>query len=275
MDSHFRFDLLRSPEALDASFALRFQVYCEERGFLPLAHYPLGLESDAYDARAIHVGAFDTEGALVATVRLIRGPLAELPIALRCFIDTDTLPADAQGIAAAEISRLAVSRRYRRRVTDSILPELLDDGSPAITGTQRRSRSELVLGLYRGMYQASKREGIRYWFAAMEKSLFRLLQRLDFEFLPIGPEIDYHGPVTPHLIAIDEIEQRLAACNPELLREMARGLPAALQPLALAAACGREPSPEAGTSAGDPAEGRGAGLEGGRLHRAPLPMLAE
>lgn len=265
MDSHFRFELLRSPEALDASYALRYQVYCEERGFLPASRYPQGLESDVYDERSIHVGAFDHDGALVATVRLIRGPLDRLPIASRCRIRPTELPPQADGPGCAEISRLAVSRRYRRRATDSALPELLLDDSPALTGTQRRSRSELVLGLYRGMYQASKREGIRFWFAAMETSLFRLLQRLDFEFRAIGPEIDYHGPVTPHLIAIEEIEQRLAVCNPELLREMARGLPEALQPPSIAAEAADTPLPPA----------HGAGVEDQGIVRSPLPMLAE
>ena len=262
MDTHFRFELIRSQAALEASFSLRYQVYCEERRFLPPQAYPLRQESDAYDSRSLHMGAFDAADVIAGTVRLVRGPFERLPLTTRCRIDTDCLPEEALGAAGAEISRLSVSRRYRRRVTDSALPELLLEESAELTGTQRRCRSELVLGLYHCMYRTSKLEGIWYLFAAMEPSLVRLLQRMDFDFRPIGPEADYYGPVTPHLLSIRGLEERLAVCNPEMLAEMARGLPEHLQPSVLRP----EPTPDARVPTG--ADSRHTAL-------APMSLLVE
>src|SRR5690606_15783528 len=69
----------------------------------------------------------------------------------------------------------------------------------------RRSKPEIVLGLYKTMYQASKRQGITHWLAAMERSLLRLLTRYNIGFQPIGPELDYFGPVVPYIAAIADI----------------------------------------------------------------------
>jgi N-acyl amino acid synthase of PEP-CTERM/exosortase system len=68
------------------------------------------------------------------------------------------------------------------------------------------------------MYRYSREHGIRYWYAAMEKSLVRLLARLGVEFTKIGPLQHYHGPVMPCICDLDQLGKQLGNNNPGLLR---------------------------------------------------------
>ncbi len=203
---------------LKASYGLRYQVYCVERGFLNPADYNDELESDEFDGNSLHFGAVSVHGPLIGTIRLVREGAKAFPLAQHCNIDLSSLPP-----RTAEISRLAVSKTYRRRVDDDIYgisPDALSDRDPG--GLQRRRRPEIVLGLYKIMYQESKRQGIDYWLAAMERSLVRLLWRYSFTFEPIGPEVDYYGPVTPYIAKISDIETNVKALRPSLYKEFTR-----------------------------------------------------
>jgi hypothetical protein len=64
----------------------------------------------------------------------------------------------------------------------------------------------------------------------MESSLWRLLSRFAFEFRPVGPEVDYYGPVTPYLADIQELEQVVFNRRPEIFREFTDGLAPELLP---------------------------------------------
>jgi N-acyl amino acid synthase of PEP-CTERM/exosortase system len=68
------------------------------------------------------------------------------------------------------------------------------------------------------MYVYSLENNIRFWYAAMERSLARLLCRYGFDFHALGPEVDYHGPVTVYMADLRNLEANLAASNGELLR---------------------------------------------------------
>jgi N-acyl amino acid synthase of PEP-CTERM/exosortase system len=59
------------------------------------------------------------------------------------------------------------------------------------------------------MYRHSRQNGIRYWYAAMERSLAKSLDKMGFRFVPIGPQTDYYGPVTPFIVDLDELNERL------------------------------------------------------------------
>lgn len=210
-------------ESLVALYALRYQTYCLECGFLPPADYPDGLETDEFDSRSAHFAATNTEGHIAGTVRLVLSLNGEgFPFERHCPTFDDFQPPPPE--QTAEVSRLAVRSQYRRRTGDTIFG-INDAMSPG--GQQkpeRRTNSPLlVLGLYRQMYRYSCEHGIRYWYAAMERTLARVLARFDFVFTPIGLERDYYGPVTPYLADLREIEQRLAHSKPDLLEWFRHG----------------------------------------------------
>jgi N-acyl amino acid synthase of PEP-CTERM/exosortase system len=241
---YFHFEQIDGTPRLDESFSLRFQVYCAERGFLRESAYPDGHETDDHDAHATHFAGFYGDGTMAGTARLVEGPVEALPLSGKCQIDPDALPPGLGDSRVTEISRLAVSKAFRRRLVDGILPEsnLEAAKSGAVSAKRRRNCPELVLGLYKILYHHSKREGIAYWFAAMESSLAKLLDRFHFEFKPVGPEIDYYGPVRPYVASLDDLELKVYQQDPELFWSFMEGL----DPEYLPAIARTSPRPPAG-----------------------------
>lgn len=234
---HFYFQRIDNTSALEDSYALRYQVYCLEKGFLPEEDYPSGLEFDEFDDNSLHFGAFNLQGDIVGTVRLVMSSSMGFPLVDHCQIDEDELPCTLNNSSVinesahiAEVSRLAVSKLYRRRSGDGLYcltgveDEFIDNG------VSRRRRPEIVLGLYKILYQESKRQGIKSWFAAMEQSLSRLLGHFSFNFIQIGPKVDYYGPVSPFFVEINDIEKGVYSNRPDLFWEFVEGLEAELLP---------------------------------------------
>jgi N-acyl amino acid synthase of PEP-CTERM/exosortase system len=227
---HFSFRSLPSREADADAFCeiarLRYQVYCAECRFLDEKDFPAGLETDDYDSRSLHVSAQTQDGALVGTVRLVLGAAREaFPFEGRCAVfPAFERPPREQ---CAEVSRLIVKKDFRRRPGDNLQGVTRDfqaDGKAediapsakpliAMRKERRRSSPQIMLGMYREMYRYSRQHGIRYWYAAMEKGLARLLDRMGFHFVPVGPETDYYGPVTTYIADLRQAEKALESAN--------------------------------------------------------------
>jgi N-acyl amino acid synthase of PEP-CTERM/exosortase system len=205
---------------IERAYELRYQVYCLERGFLAALDYPDGRESDDYDEDSAHFYACNRRQELVGYVRLVP-PDAQgrLPWQDYCeeLISGVRLPAATHG---AEISRLMIRSDYRRCRTDAVAKPEAPGRDAVEPGDLRAESHRIMLSLYRQMYRHSLASDIRYWYAAMERPLAKLLQRLDFGFLRIGPETNYFGPVAPYIADLRELEQRLDASQPELLAWM-------------------------------------------------------
>lgn len=86
----------------------------------------------------------------------------------------------------------------------------------------RKKSPQILLSLYRQMYAFSLNNGIRYWYAAMERPLARALTRMNFGFRQIGPPTDYYGPVALYLADLRELETLLGERDPALLAWMRR-----------------------------------------------------
>lgn len=216
-----------TPALLAESYALRYQVYCLERGFLEAANYPDLLEIDAFDARSWHVGAMNRQGHLVGTSRMVRPGAGGFPMFHFCMISPDETELYRPGYKVVEVSRLSVSRSYRRRQGDGAYG--MRGAPPFNVVTERREGAaahggELVLSLYVALYQASKRHAVTHWLAAVEKSLHRLLLKYEFPFRPIGPEIDYFGPVAPYLMSLAEFDEAILARRKPILDDFLVGL---------------------------------------------------
>lgn len=239
---YWRVAPLRTVDELKLSYALRCRVYCEERGFLDITDYPDGIEQDEFDDYSLHFGSFNAEGEIVGSARLVmRGPLG-FPMFGHCTIDPewqkklDAIP------RLVEISRLVVSRQYRRRANDGYYGiQHLDDpanydrrreariaseASAPAAQSDRREQFSVAVSLFKAMYQAAWRLNMTHALSAMELTLLRLLHRYHFPFEKIGPECDYFGPVTPFLLDGALVEERLAAEAPDLHQEFRQGLDA-------------------------------------------------
>lgn len=215
--------LAAADEELADIFRLRFAIYCQECGFLPTDRFPDGMERDEYDPRSVHFSAVNESSEVVGTSRLVvcPGDSDVPPLMALCPPDSDfDCPPAHQ---SAEVSRLAVNKRYRRRQGDTLFGVNEEEITKkpgerdADSGERRSNAPLLVLGLYREMYQYSRANDIRYWYAAMEPSLVRVLRFFGFDFELIGPQHDYYGPVSPYLGDLDVLEEKLEASNPDLL----------------------------------------------------------
>lgn len=213
----------RHSESIAETFRLRYQVYCLERGFLLAEHYPAELESDEYDAYSTHFGGYALDHTLAGSVRLVEPPVGgAFPWESHCATDAHFMRPDRA--QAAEISRLVVRKTYRRRRGDSlagISSEFMqprDGGDPARRPARekRENGPALLLGLYREMYRHSRATGIRYWYAAMERSMARSLEKMGFKFAVIGPQAEYYGTVALYMVDLHTVSAALYRENPLL-----------------------------------------------------------
>jgi N-acyl amino acid synthase of PEP-CTERM/exosortase system len=195
--------------AIDDVYRLRYKVYCDEWGFERPEDHLGGLERDDYDRNSVHLGAFCRDsGQLIGTIRLILNSDLGFPIEKSCRFDRDLSGINRDRIA--EISRLAVSKEFRKRAVDRLIyndGQMAPDLREGRSDLQERRRQEfhIIMGLYTCMYLESAKMGLTHWYAVMAKGLYILLQKMNIRFSPIGPEVEYHGRRVPYLGAIDEI----------------------------------------------------------------------
>lgn len=235
---YFNFVRANRPEDIEATYRIRYQVYCLERGFLDRDAYPEQLERDEFDQHALHILASHTNGAPAGSARLVRHSGLGFPLTQHCQLSLPSLSdcSDASLGAYAEISRLAVSKVFRRRQGDSFFGGPPRQHAPEPSGAEvidfpvAPNPPEIVSGIYRALYQESKRHGIVHWLVAMERSLFVVLKRMGFTFAPIGPEVDYFGPVRPYLATISAFEDKIFRSSPSLFAFMIEGLESDLLP---------------------------------------------
>lgn len=218
-----------TPELLADSYSLRYQVYCLERKFLPAEDYPDEREIDAFDKHSVHVGVVNTAGEVIATARLVEITDVGLPLLAHCTLHDPSIARHASSRRVVEVSRLSVSRRYNRRAGDGFY------GLQGITdrpeGEERRGGGEIVMALYKALYQASKRRGYTHWLAATERSLQRLVARYGFPFKAAGPEVDYYGVVAPYLMDLSEFDRTILSGRVPLLADFLTGLEHEFRPV--------------------------------------------
>ncbi len=230
-------------------YKLRYKVYCEEWGFEKPEKYSDRQETDEFDKHAVHFSAIDDSGKVVGTVRLILFSPEGFPLEKHC--DIDSSDGGVRGDDTAEISRLIISRDYRKRIEDKYIygPDeerrIIDGydrsynrrsddrygyGRPSNgrlrneMEVEKRNRHELVTSLYKAVYHESKRRRLTHWYAVMTKGLVTLLNRYGIRFQAIAEPVDYHGIRTPYLGEIQKIEQEVSDEKPEIYKEFTEGL---------------------------------------------------
>ena len=202
-------------------YRLRYQVYCVETRFENPQDYPGKMERDSFDDRSVHVLLWH-EGtrSWAGTVRLVLAndadPAASFPVEEACgsifsprHLGATPFPRET----AAEVSRFAVSKEFRRRHAEYLSPDGVgvdsgyDRRLPAMRASGGESRADIVgnrheavartqegerrakdeerqivpyitLGLIGGLVGLSARHGVTHWCAAMEYTLLRRLTRL-------------------------------------------------------------------------------------------------
>jgi len=211
-----------SREALGI-FRLRYQVYCQEWGFEDPDDYPEGFEKDDFDEHSCHfLARVRKTRDIIGTARIILPSAKQFPIEKVFDLDESVIPADRGKLG--EISRLAVSKNFRRRWLDTIIfgPENHNSDLPVsipVKKERRQFENEIVAGLYQCIYHESKRVGLTHWYAVMGKGLHLLLMRWGLIFQQIGSEVDYHGLRAPYLGTIAQMYESVVRKSPRLLEK--------------------------------------------------------
>lgn len=237
----FRFEPVEKGDPrMEELFRLRYQVYCNECEFELPEDHPEGRETDEYDKHSSHFCAiaFDPEKVdppdtpqIIGTVRIIHGfsedlPNNKLPIETHCpFWEDEARRLETlrrEGIPFAEISRLAISKDFRKREIDKAIYSQTDFDFQEVrrVNEQRRQfEGMIVLGLYQCVYQESLRLGLKHWYGVMVKGLSGLLRRWGVFWCPIGEPVEYHGLRIPYIADIEKNAEGWVKLNPLLLEK--------------------------------------------------------
>jgi N-acyl amino acid synthase of PEP-CTERM/exosortase system len=232
--SYFTFKRAETKQERTWVHQLRYRVYCEERRFERPEDHPEGLEKDVHDDFSSHFLCLDATGLPVGTIRLILPGQRALPILEHCDIHKPIESCFQPH--AGEISRLAISKLYRRRQGDTIYG--ITESSGKMTRdphAERRGLPVLCLGLLREGYQEAVRQGLTHVYAVMERQLHVLLRRFGVIFKSIGPAVEYHGERVPHVLGLRDLESQCPKKRPDVFTYFREGMPDDLTAAATAA----------------------------------------
>ncbi|OGP63457.1 MAG: long-chain N-acyl amino acid synthase [Deltaproteobacteria bacterium RBG_13_49_15] len=229
----FKFGLVDSEEVRKAIHRLRYKIYVEEFCFEKPGDHPGGVEMDEYDPVSIHFAAMDSDDEVIGTIRMILDSKKGFPIEHAARLNFNGLKPPPPE-RTSEISRLAVSKTYRRRQEDGIFGVesylkkseggiLANDGRPDKEQKQRE-RPMIVLGLYQAMYHEAKRRGITHLYMITEQKLFYALRHFGIYFKQIGDPVEYHGLRVPYIGIVAEMEKKLKEFHPKTLSMLLTGL---------------------------------------------------
>lgn len=199
-------------------YRLRYQVYCVENPFEDPSDKLDGLESDVYDERAAHCLLRHRRTSFWAGAARLILPNKDAPahsFALQevCRDPMIEDPARFPVNEMAEVSRFCVSKEFRKRQGDGLMPQ---SNEPEDQKDERRVVPNMILGLIEGLVDMSIRNGIVYWCAVMEPPLLRLLSRLGINFESIGPLVDYHGRRQPSLLRLPNMLKNVSEVRPDV-----------------------------------------------------------
>lgn len=216
------FEIVRAvtPELIDEAYKLRYQVYCEEKGYEDASRYPDRREFDEYDNRSIHsLIRHRSSGIYIGVVRLVLPHCSDvgqlLPVEKHCRLNLSeshphlaALPRQSIG----EISRFSISKVFRRRIAEQGLVWGIskEDDSYKSTSPDNVSRRHLPMismGLMAALFDMCIEHNIQYCYAVMESTLLRLLKGVGINFQPLSMPVDYHGMRVPSFFSAKEMKK--------------------------------------------------------------------
>ncbi|SFQ08256.1 N-acyl amino acid synthase, PEP-CTERM/exosortase system-associated [Nitrosomonas cryotolerans] len=195
-------------EALkDEVYRIRHQVYCEELGFESAQSNKR--ETDEYDIDSSHLLIRNIQSnEFIGCARIIRvhsvNPHCLLPFEKTCADTLDRTivdPAKLPRHKIAEVSRLAVIAKYRRRKSDTANAISI---SSEDFGTAKQPRFPYIpVSLYLGSTKLASSYGIENAFTLTEERLANHFSKLGFDLQSIGGPIEHHGKRVPSMFSVN------------------------------------------------------------------------
>jgi N-acyl-L-homoserine lactone synthetase len=157
-------------------YRLRYQVYCEEYGYIDIKNHPDKLEKDEYDPYSDYLVIRDKKNEIAATVRIIRNSSVGFPIIKHFTTNLDLQNINKNNVV--EISRLIVAKKYRRK--------------------------QLILFLLKGLSVYAINKNISHAYCVIDEKLHPLLLKMHVPVRIIGDKQLYQGVTFPCMIVISE-----------------------------------------------------------------------
>ncbi|MRS03908.1 PEP-CTERM/exosortase system-associated acyltransferase, partial [bacterium] len=167
---------------MEEVFRLRYKVYCDEWGFEKAADYPDGMERNEFDAQAEHFIIQSTvDNTIIGTARVIFPGELGYAVTRHCIIDTDLQQKyldNIRSVRIGEVSRLAISKEYRKRIEDDVLTGFLSDVPEENLLSHEKRKCNYVHEFYKFILLQSMELELTHWYVAMKRGLYVLLKRV-------------------------------------------------------------------------------------------------
>jgi N-acyl-L-homoserine lactone synthetase len=186
-------------EELEEIYSLRYKAYCLEKNFEPKELFPNFTEKNEYDCHSIHL-VVKVQNHVIGTARLVLNSPIGFPLEKYCQLNFSGLGINKN--QTAEVSRFTINKDLFKKIDCD--------------------RQKVLLVLFRGLYQESKKLGINYLCASMQRGFQKMLAKSGILFLQAGPLVEYHGVRAPYVSGIRLIEEGILLKDPDLYRFITR-----------------------------------------------------
>lgn len=204
LDNHFEVFLADTPESKEIHYSIRYQVYCEEKGFENKNEFLFQMEYDEHDDRSVHFIVRDkTIEKWVGAMRLIFKQNGLLPIEQSCkineYIHTNDL------FKVVELSRLCLLKEVRKTRNDIGSPNKNDGNSHhqkeseniKLTSGQHNFKRKIIWGLFHAAAEYASVNNIQHCYFMTTSSLAKILRRGGLNLLNIGEPCQHKGERHP------------------------------------------------------------------------------
>ncbi|MEO7558962.1 MAG: PEP-CTERM/exosortase system-associated acyltransferase [Nitrosospira sp.] len=222
-------------EALkDEVYRVRHQVYCEDLKFERVR--PDRREIDEHDANSLHLLIRNVKTKeFIGCTRIVRtepeNPHYSLPFEIACANALDLSivdPAKLPRQSIAEVSRLAVIARYRRRKGEATKTVGISDED---FGTPDLPRFPYIpIGLYIGTIELARLNGIDTLFVLTEERQATHFSKLGVKLQIIGSPVEHHGKRIPSMMSVSGIIHNMRSIFRPLYRTIAADIGVAPHP---------------------------------------------
>ena len=209
-DNFFEVVLADTLESKEIHYNLRYQVYCDELGYEDKRQFPLQMEIDDWDDRAVHFIVRNKHSGLwLGAMRIVYHNELGFPFEGKCASQQPLTLNDYRD--SVEISRLCVVKEARRFAGNNHSSTGIQDISKAEENNSNvrylhkhhaRNRS-LMWGLLRAAVVYSAQQGIKQWYFLVTDPLAYCLQKEGFEMQKIGGISNHNGQRSPYMLDVD------------------------------------------------------------------------
>jgi N-acyl amino acid synthase of PEP-CTERM/exosortase system len=194
-------------------YQVRYQVFCQEKGFERADAFPDRQEKDPWDMHSVHFIVRErSSGRWVAAMRMIQSGPSGFPLETLTTLKDGLSPGLLER-GSCEISRLCLVKREKGSArNDRCYIRETDFGEvgPSVSDVRE---SEIMLGLFRAALAYSERNDVNFWYILINRAFARLLARLGVHLKEAGPECDHRGRRTPYLVDLAAGRDFVSKCQ--------------------------------------------------------------